>query len=119
MKRSHLLLVLMGTSFLADGMFTPFVPAVHHQAQALLHGLVISILCYLWCKAESRERAMLAPGRAALWAGVFPLVGMPVYFFRTREKRVAAFATLKAVGFLIGVALLGIAAGEIVDAMST
>ncbi|MNR60295.1 hypothetical protein D3C85_1817440 [compost metagenome] len=62
---------------------------------------LISALCYTWCRADGLVRGVPAPGRSALLAGIFPLLGIPVYFFRTRPWRRALLATLGAVGFLV------------------
>ena len=53
------------------------------------------------CRADGLVRGMPAPGRSALLAGVFPVLGIPVYLFRTRPWRRALLATLGAAAFLV------------------
>jgi hypothetical protein len=104
MNRPRWILLALGLSFLVVGVADAFMPPVRGKDYTVLdvaHAFLISALCYTWCRAEGLARGVIPPGRSALWAGVFPLLGIPVYFFRTRPWRRALLSTLGAVGFLI------------------
>ena len=76
------------------------------------HTFFIGAMCYAWCRAEGVARGVPPPGRSALFAGIFPLLGIPVYFFRSRPWRRALVATLKAAGFM-ALGLVASAAGTL------
>jgi hypothetical protein len=95
----------LGT-FLLNGIVEPFVATNDLAALAFIHGMALSVICYLWVKADAKERGTIAPGRSALWAAVLPIVGLPVYFLRTR-KPLQAFAGIgKTLVFCVALALL-------------
>ena len=119
MKRPALVLLVLAVTFVVYGLLQPIVPPRHERATALVHGLVIGVLCYLWCKADSFARNSVPPGRAALWAGLFPFIGIPAYFFRTRTKGAATRGTLKALGLLLGLVILEAAVAGVVGALRT
>lgn len=112
MNRPRWILLALGLSFLVVGVADAFVPPVRGKEYSVLdvaHAFLISALCYTWCRAEGLARGVIPPGRSALLAGVFPMLGIPVYFFRTRPWRRALLATLGAVGFLaMGLALAAV-----------
>lgn len=119
MKRPTLILIVFALTFFIDGLFQPLVPPQHMRAVALAHGLVIGVLCYLWCKADAFARGSVPPGRSALWAGVFPIIGVPAYFFRTRPRGAAVLGTLRAIAALVAVAILDAITAGVVDAIRT
>jgi hypothetical protein len=112
MNRPRWILLALGLSFLVVGVADAFMPPVRGKDYTVLdmaHAVLISALCYTWCRAEGLARGVIPPGRSALWAGVFPLLGIPVYFFRTRPWRRALLSTLGAVGFLaVGLVLAAV-----------
>jgi hypothetical protein len=112
MNRPRWILLALGLSFLVVGVADAFMPPVRGKDYTVLdvaHAFLISALCYTWCRAEGLARGVIPPGRSALWAGVFPLLGIPVYFFRTRPWRRALLSTLGAVGFLaVGLVLAAV-----------
>ena len=101
MPRTNKLLLLLALSFAVDGLLQPFVPQQALRGVVLLHGVLIGVFCYLWAKAEAAERNSVAPGRSALWAGIFPLLGVPIYFWRTRPPGAASLAIGKATLLLV------------------
>ncbi|MGJ7604211.1 rard protein [Variovorax sp. LT1R20] len=112
MNRPRWILLVLGVSFLAVGVADAFVPPLRgkdYSALDVAHAFLISALCYTWCRAEGLTRGVIPPGRSALLAGVFPLLGIPVYFFRTRPWRRALVSTLGAAGFLVAGLLLAAA----------
>lgn len=54
------------------------------QAINILLGVGTTVVVYAWCRLEAAERGEVAPGRSALWAGLLPPVGLPLYLWRTR-----------------------------------
>lgn len=115
MNRPRWILLVLGLSFLLVGVADAFLPPVRGKDYTVLdvaHAILISALCYTWCRAEGLARGVIPPGRSALLAGVFPLLGIPVYFFRTRPWRPALLSTLGAAGFL-AVGLLLAAVGTL------
>ncbi|MDZ4359743.1 MAG: rard protein [Variovorax sp.] len=104
MNRPRWVLLTLALSFLVVGVADALVPPLRgkdYTAFDVVHVFLISALCYTWCRADGLVRGVLAPGRSALLAGVFPLLGIPVYFFRTRPWRRALLATLGAAVFLV------------------
>ena len=104
MNRPRWILLVLGLSFLVAGVADAFMPPLRgkdYSALDVAHAFLISALCYTWCRAEGLARGVIPPGRSALLAGVFPLLGIPVYFFRTRPWRRALVSTLGAAGFLV------------------
>lgn len=104
MNRPRWILLVLGLSFLVVGVADAFMPPLRgkdYSALDVAHAFLISALCYTWCRAEGLARGVIPPGRSALLAGVFPLLGIPVYFFRTRPWRRALVSTLGAAGFLV------------------
>lgn len=81
------------------------------QAVQFVLGVATVIAIYAWCKAEAEGRGTFAPGRSALWAALFPVVFVPVYFFRTRPPRSALVLSLKAYAFYVALCLLTVVTG--------
>lgn len=88
--------------------------AIAHQSQVpkigraidFLLGVATVIAIYVWCRVEAAERGSFAPGRSALWSAIFPLIFLPVYFFRTRQARSALALSVKAYAFYFLLSLL-------------
>jgi hypothetical protein len=119
MRPPFLILLALTTTFVVDGVLAPFVLPHEERGIAIAHGLLIGVGCYLWCKAEAQERGTMTPGRSALWAGVFPILGVPIYFFRTRPLGQATLATAKAFGLFFVFFLLDSGVAEAVRALRT
>ena len=101
-RATVLLLILVGSCFVA-GFVEPFVarPREPFSAAAIVHTLVIAVLCYAWCKADAMTRGISLPSGSALIAGLLPPIGVPLYFFRSKPWRAALVASLKALGVLV------------------
>ncbi|QRF60451.1 MULTISPECIES: rard protein [Variovorax] len=109
MQAPRLLLGALALSFLAAGIadaFVPLLPGRQYSAVDMLHMPLITALCYAWCRADLLARGQVPRGRIALFAGVFPLLGVPVFFLRTRPWRQALLGLLRTVGFLAACLLL-------------
>lgn len=105
MNRPRWILLVLGLSFFVVGAADAFLPLLRgkdYTALDAVHAFFIGALSYTWCRAEGLARGVVPPGRSALVAGLFPLLGLPIYFFRTRPWRQALSATLKSAGFLVG-----------------
>ena len=105
MKRTTQLLLALAVSFAIFGVLESSLSAKNSQVSGLIHAFVIGALSHLWVKAEASERNAVPPGRSALWTGIFPVVGLPIYFFRTRKWQQALRGCLLAVALLIGLGL--------------
>ncbi|RQO56571.1 rard protein [Variovorax sp. KBW07] len=104
MNRPRWILLALGLSFLVAGVADALLPPLRgkdYSALDVAHAFLIGALCYAWCRADGLARGVIPPGRSALLAGVFPLLGIPLYFFRTRPWRRALVSTLWAIGFLL------------------
>ncbi|HEX7868095.1 MAG TPA: rard protein [Variovorax sp.] len=104
MNRPRRVLVALALSFVVAGVLSPIVPQMAGKPYSVIdviHSLLIGALCYTWCRADGLVRGVLPPGRSALVAGVFPPLGVPLYFLRTRPFLKALVATLGAIAFLV------------------
>lgn len=64
--------------------------------------LPLSVLLFMWCKADMAERDLTPPPGAALFVGLLAPLGVPYYFFRALPWRRAAIATGLALCAFIG-----------------
>lgn len=106
MTRPTLLLVLLGATFLLDGIAGAFLTPQAETPAAVTHGIAIAIICYAWTRADAAVRSTIAPGRSALYAGLLPVLGVPAYLFRTRGAVKGATASAKAFALFVGLILL-------------
>ena len=60
-----------------------------------LGGVLLPIVCYLWCKADCAARAVRAPPGAVPLMAVLPAIGWAYYLFATRRP-------LKALTVIVG-----------------
>src|SRR5262245_36507451 len=83
-------------------MAEPFTasPGKPYSPAAIVHIIVIGVLCYLWCRSHAAARGIVPPAGSAIVAGVLPVVGVPLYFFRSMPGRQALVASLKTLGLL-------------------
>ena len=66
---------------------------------AVIHMFLLAVLGFAWCKADVRARQIREPRGSALLVGAVGIIGVPMYFFRSRPARAAWFAMLCFVGF--------------------
>ena len=109
MNRAHLMLALMGASFLAAGIVEPQFHSNGETAIAVVHTIVIAILAFAWCNADAAARGIRPPSASALIAGLLPPLGMPLYLFRALPKGRALLMTIAGVGLIVVFFLLYIA----------
>jgi len=96
-------LVLIAVSFLASGVaegYMALLGRVLNEA-AVAHLFVLAVLSFAWCKADVSARNIKEPSGSALLVGLIALVGVPLYFFRSRPTKDAALATARAVAFFV------------------
>lgn len=113
MPSTRTLLACITGSFALAGAFDATLPASALPGMTILHGLVVGVLTYMWCRAEAMARLQPPPGRSALFAGVFPLLGLPCYFFRTRPWRRAVQDTSLAAALCVALWLLHRGSAEV------
>lgn len=111
MRASRRLLLAWWALHVPIGLLTTVLPASwpasqRDQAINALLGVGTTIVVYAWCRLEAAERGRTAPGRSALWAGLFPPLGLPLYLWRTRGAVAALRALPAAVGYFIATLLL-------------
>ena len=106
MPPTRALLACIAATFPVAGLLGAASPATALPALAVGHGLAVGAFTYSWCRAESLQHHRAPPGRSALMAGVFPLVGVPLYFFRTRPWRQACRDSARAGTFAAALLLL-------------
>jgi hypothetical protein len=101
MKRAHLLVALMGASFLVAGVVEPRLQPSGQLAIAVGHTIVIAVLAFAWCNADAAARGIRPPSASALIAGLIPPLGIPLYLFRTLPKVTALLMTLVGIGLFV------------------
>jgi hypothetical protein len=80
---------------------------------AWIYGVLSAITIYWWYYLDKIEHGFRAGALQNIGVAVFSLVGLPVYFFRSRGFRGGAVATAAALAVLIVASLLTYA-GELV-----
>jgi len=116
MPRTRLLLLLLASTYAVAGLLDPFLAPNDRTATlaSVALGVVVMILCYLWCKADAAERGMAHIGGTAL-AAFIPPIGLPIYFFRTRPVRRALVSIGKSLLFLLAVMAIYVLAAFVVE----
>ena len=101
--RPTIVVLLLITSFFVAGVAEPFTstPGRPYSAAAVVHIITIGVLCYVWCRSHAAARGVTPPRGSMALAGFLPVVGVPLYFFRSMPWRRALGACLKALGLLI------------------
>jgi hypothetical protein len=107
MSKSRILLCVLAGSFLLSGIVETVAEASGQPNLflPLLHSLTIAVLCLFWCRTDALERG-IEPRRSPFWAGLFPLIGIPLYLFRSRPKGKAFLSIGKTILFTFGVTAL-------------
>ena len=68
MNRPRWILVVLAFSFFAVGAADAFISPLRgkdYTALDVAHAVLISALCYTWCRAEGLARGVIPPGRSA------------------------------------------------------
>jgi len=102
-RRPTIVVLLLIVSFFIASTAEPFTasPGKPYSAAAIVHIIVIGVLCYLWCRSHAAARGIVPPAGSVILAGVLPIVGVPLYFFRSMPWQRAFRACFKALGLLI------------------
>jgi hypothetical protein len=75
-------LLLAAIMSLGIGMVLPFSGIEAQQAQFL--GIILVIPLYWWLQLDSNQYPELNLSTVKVWAGLFALIGLPLYFIKTR-----------------------------------
>jgi hypothetical protein len=110
-------LIVLALTCVIDGILDSYFGERHSRTLLVEHALAIGVLCYVWCRADAASRGVSPDG--ALFAGIFPLFGIPVYLFRTRSGRARWISNGKALALLFGSSLLTAVTSEVVSAVRT
>lgn len=119
MTRSRLVLVLILVSFFVSEALDSYFYATEGQSDvtAFVHLLLLSGLLFTWCKLDMRERSIREPTGSALLVALIAVIGVPLYFFRTRTRKEAWKSILASLGFVLAVfvvVIIGSVVGELV-----
>jgi len=112
MKRSHRFLTAVA---LVNGLTAFLVPDYESAAPVLgalgyvASAIVMPVLIYLWCQADIIERKLPYPDGIPIVVGYMWVLGLPLYFFKTRSVASAFIGLGKAAvfGVLCGCLLVG------------
>jgi hypothetical protein len=100
------ILIALAITFVVYGVLSAYVPTRRALALVVAHGVIIGALCYAWCRADAIARGAIPPGRTvSLLAGLLPVVGVPVYLFRSRPRRAAWLGLAKALGLFVALSV--------------
>jgi hypothetical protein len=118
-RRSRIVLVLILASFLIVGALDSYFYATygHRDVTAFAHLVLLAGLMFTWCKLDVRERSIEEPAGSALLVALIAVVGVPLYFFRTRTRKEAWKSTIASLGFVLlalAVLVIGSVVGELV-----
>ena len=100
MKSDSKLVILILLSWLASGIVEPHLPNAGQpfNAGALIHGLVLSVLLFTWCKAHAKVHMIKPPAGAPLLVGIVSPIGIPYYALRGFGFRKGSLLLLKCLG---------------------
>ena len=101
MRTSHVLVLIFIASFGISGIIEGYFGWEGESTLALTHALVIAVISFAWCKADSSELDISPPAGSAIFCGVLPPIGVPVHLFRTRRLGVALLGTAIAIAVLV------------------
>jgi hypothetical protein len=107
------LLSLVGP--VAEGLCTGRIDPAPFATWGLGETLLGVLPLYAWYYADKYERRFRAGALQNVGVAVFALIGLPVYFIRSRGCKRGALASLISLGVLIALTLLG-EAGEWIGA---
>src|SRR5262245_313652 len=121
MSRANVFVSVLIGSFFIAGLTEPFTerPGQPFSAAGVVHMMLIAVLCFAWCNADAAERGIEPPSASALLVGLFPILGVPIYFFRSRPKRAAFISCVRAVFALIVMVALFFGGYAIAHALRT
>jgi hypothetical protein len=68
--------------------------------------VLLPVICYLWCKADSAARAVRAPPGAVPLMAVAPVIGWAYYLFGTRPPLKALTVVVSTLVVAVGIVML-------------
>jgi hypothetical protein len=101
-----------------QGIAVSLLPTQNEQV-LLTSALVTTALTFFWCRLDAAARKVPFPPWLQILVIAFALVGVPVYFFRTRPRREAVLASLKAAGVAVAFSIVSAATSAISRAIAT
>ena len=112
MKRSNYFLTALALINGLTGLLVPDYEAATPVLGALGYaatGFVMPVLIYSWCQADIIERRLAYPAGIPIIVGYVSILGLPLYFFKTRSLALAFLGLGKSAAFavLCGCLLVG------------
>lgn len=113
--------ICLGLMFLTQALYGIAVSLspTQNEAFALTNTLVTTSLVFFWCRLDAAARRVSFPPWNQILVIAVALVGVPVYFFRTRSRQEAVLASLKATGVVVAGTIVMGAASAITRAIAT
>ena len=113
--------ICLGLIFLTQALYGIAVSLLptQNEAFALTNTLVTTSLVFFWCRLDAAARKVSFPPWNQILVIAVALVGVPVYFFRTRSRQEAVLASLKATGVVVAGSIVMGAASVITRAIAT
>jgi len=110
--------------FLTSALYGLVIVGSAFRIEAFVTLALTSItLIYFWCRFDAAARSVSLPTWNQVLIIAVALIGVPVYFFRTRSRRDAALATLKAAVVLGGTGIVSavcqLIARQLIRALAT
>ena len=116
-KPRQVLLVLMASFFFSGLIEIAFKFSTDQiNLVSILGGLLTAILCAIWCQTDAHFRGETLPRGTVPLVFLLPIVGIPLYLWRTRPHNTFPLYCLKLLGFvflcgfltMLGQALMGL-----------
>jgi hypothetical protein len=110
MTQSKRILLSLAAIYAIGGIVLALLPNTlkAERTMNLVMGMATMVIIYIWCRQDGYAINSQKVARWPLWAAIFPLICLPIYFLRTRSTRAALISTGKAVAYYIGITLLSI-----------
>ena len=81
MKKSHIILIILLTSFFISGSIEAYYPQASEMSY-FIHTFTIAIMLFWWVGEHSNENHIFAPKGSKLLSGFIAPIGLPYYFFK-------------------------------------
>ncbi|UZE97181.1 hypothetical protein [Alkalimarinus alittae] len=103
MNKSNFVLIVILISFLVSGIVEGIFSfsISDQQAITVAHSIFIAVCVFIWCGRHAKENELRKIGGYKVFCAVFPIIGVPVYFFRFFGFKSGTVKTGKALFYLL------------------